>query len=329
MRRRRRRSLWPVILIVLLLVLLALVAVFVSRVGGINVGELFRNTGNALKPNKAEQLVMATPSPVVWSPTPMPTATPVPTPKATPKPTATPVPTPEPTPVPVEFSVQTGRQIPIFSYYAVSSGKPGSAAYDSDIVHADDFSAQLQALKSGGFTTLTFEDLANLATVDKPVILTFDGLYAEIYTDAYPLLKQNNMKANVFVNPDYIGQQGRMTQAQLKEMADSGVMSLQCALNQYESLELVPKEEVRTRVTNAKNGVTAITGKEPIAFEYPVGSVDSHELEVCSSLFKFCLRRSGDRAYDTSRDSGSLIYQFTMQRDTPLAMFSFWAGKAK
>ena len=74
MRRRRRRSLWPVILIVLLLVLLALVAVFVSRVGGINVGELFRNTGNVLKPNKAEQLVMATPSPVVWSPTPMPTA---------------------------------------------------------------------------------------------------------------------------------------------------------------------------------------------------------------------------------------------------------------
>ena len=163
----------------------------------------------------------------------------------------------------------------------------------------------------------------------KRLILTFDALYAEIYTDAYPLLKQNNMKANVFVNPDYIGQQGRMTQAQLKEMADSGVMSLQCALNQYESLELVPKEEVRTRVTNAKNGVTAITGKEPIAFEYPVGSVDSHELEVCSSLFKFCLRRSGDRAYDTSRDSGSLIYQFTMQRDTPLAMFSFWAGKAK
>ena len=315
-RSRRRSSALPIVIVAMIIILIVLIALLVSRLGGINLEELFHNTGSVFKHNKAEQLVMATPSPAVWSPTPMPTAAP------------TPVPTPPPTP---DFTVQKGRQVPIFSYYAVSSGRQGTTclAYADDIVPADSFSAQLQALKNGGFTTLTFEDLANLESVEKPVMITFDGMFAEIYSEAFPLLKQNNMKATVFVYPGFAGLQGRMTEVQLKEMQSSGLVSLACALDPYESVDLLPKTELEAKVTKAKNEVTAIVGKEPIAFSYPVGMVNSYELAVCPQQFKFCLRRSGDRPYDTSKDDGSIIYQYTMHRDTPIEMFTYWAGKAR
>ena len=328
-RSRRRSSALPIVIVAMIIILIVLIALLVSRLGGINLEELFHNTGSVFKHNKAEQLVMATPSPAVWSPTPMPTAAPTPVP--TPPPTPVPTPAPTPAPVPADFTVQKGRQVPIFSYYAVSSGRQGTTclAYADDIVPADSFSAQLQALKNGGFTTLTFEDLANLESVDKPVMITFDGMFAEIYSEAFPLLKQNNMKATVFVYPGFAGLQGRMTEDQLKEMQSSGLVSLACALDPYESVDLLPKTELEAKVTKAKNEVTAIAGKEPIAFSYPVGMVNSYELAVCPQQFKFCLRRSGDRPYDTSKDDGSIIYQYTMHRDTPIEMFTYWAGKAR
>ena len=170
-----------------------------------------------------------------------PSPTPAPTPEPTPVPT--PVPTPEitPTPAPAEsettepgdaaevpaavqsafsndFVLQKDREIPIISYYSVNDDPDmGQYLVSSEIVTVKDFTDQLKYITGNGFTTMTFEDLANLENIEKPVMLTFDGCFADVYNVAWPVMKQYDIKATLFVWPDYIGQSSRLTEHQLKE----------------------------------------------------------------------------------------------------------------
>ena len=160
-------------------------------------------------------------------------------------------------------------------------------------------------------------------------MLTFDGCFADVYNVAWPVLKQYDIKATVFVWPDYLGQANRLTEAQLKEMASSDLISVQAGMEVYTMLDYLNKEELVSIVEKTKSYVSTLTGREPLAFAYSVGSVNSMAKDYCASQFRFCVRRSSERPYDTSKDDGSLIYRYTIMRETTLDQFSFWLSKAK
>ena len=228
------------------------------------------------------------------------------------------------------FEVQKGRLIPIISYYNVGAGEgPDFRLLHHDSIIPEQFSAQMKYIHDNGYTTMTFEDLANLADVEKPVMLTFDGCFADVYNVAWPVLKQYDIKATVFVWPDYLGQANRLTEAQLKEMASSDLISVQAGMEVYTMLDYLNKEELVSIVEKTKSYVSTLTGREPLAFAYSVGSVNSMAKDYCASQFRFCVRRSSERPYDTSKDDGSLIYRYTIMRETTLDQFSFWLSKAK
>ena len=337
-KRRRKMRAIPVIIAVLVVILLVLLVILFSRLGGLDLPEMLNNAKNAFSSLRAT-----------------PTATVAPTPYPTPDPTVAPTapPTPEPvleelsTPTDVtgtedpapagmsgqipnvtgNFSIQQGRQIPILSYYSVNQGH--GTDYPSESVTVDDFSAQMRYLSEQGFTAITFEDLASLETIDKPVMVTFDGGYADVYTSAMPVLRQYNLKATLFVWQDNIGKAGYISESQLQEIASSGLFSIQCSLDNYEELAINRRDEFTSMVAKSKAYVSSLTGREPLAFAYPVGGVNSMEMEVCASEFRFGVRRSGERPYDTSTDEDNMIYRYTMQRDTTLQLFQYWVGKAR
>ena len=228
------------------------------------------------------------------------------------------------------FVVQKGRLIPIISYYNVGAGEgPDFRLLHHDSIIPEEFTAQMKYIHDNGFTTMTFEDLANLENIEKPVMLTFDGCFEDVYNIAWPVMKQYNIKATVFVWPDYIGQSNRLTEHQLKEMASSELISVQAGMETYTMLDYLSKEELVSIVSKAKNYVNTLTGRDPLAFAYSVGSVNTMAKEYCASQFRFCVRRSSERPYDTSKDDGSLIYRYTIMRETPLENFSLWLSKAK
>ena len=228
------------------------------------------------------------------------------------------------------FVVQEGRQIPIISYYNVGAGEgPDFRLLHHDSIIPEEFSAQMKYIHDNGFTTMTFEDLANLKDVDKPVMLTFDGCFEDVYNIAWPVMKQYNIKATIFVWPDYIGQSSRLTEHQLKELAASDLISVQAAMESYTMLDYLSKDELSAIVSKAKSYVNTLTGRDPLAFAYSVGSINTMAKEYCASQFRFCVRRSSERPYDTSKDDGSVIYRYTIVRETPLEVFSLWLSKAK
>ena len=269
-------------------------------------------------------------------PEPTPEATPIPSPTPAPTPTPTPAPTPEPTPVPTrepafvkDFPLQKDREIPIVSYYSVSDDQ-GMEQYlvGSERVSPDDFEEQLKYIRDNGFTTITFEDLADLANISKPVMLTFDGCWKDLYTVVYPRIQQYNTKINIFVWPDYLGTGGHITEEQLKEMATSDLVSVNAGIEVYKPTDSVKQDELFASIDKAKKYVTELVGHEPLAFAYPVGGITAGAQQHCSSEFRFCVRRSAERPYNTTIDDGSIIYRYTIQRGTPVAMLAYWLSRS-
>jgi peptidoglycan/xylan/chitin deacetylase (PgdA/CDA1 family) len=74
-------------------------------------------------------------------------------------------------------------------------------------VHVDRFRKHLEWLERCGFTTITLDDYrlamnGSLTLPKKPIILTFDDGYHNVYRYAFPVLQEFGMKAVVFVLGD-------------------------------------------------------------------------------------------------------------------------------
>lgn len=85
-------------------------------------------------------------------------------------------------------------------------------------VQPDVFERQLQALKQGGYRTLTIEQFADYMNgkpvPDKSILITFDDGYLNNYTYAYPLLQKYGMTGVLFVVTGWVGEgEPRLTSA--------------------------------------------------------------------------------------------------------------------
>lgn len=115
------------------------------------------------------------------------------------------------------------QTVPVL-YYAGLTGKPSK----SDAVYVRDFERQMQYLNENGFTTVSLDQFyAFLSKGDQlpplSVVITFDTTRRWAYEMAFPILKARGMKAALFIRPDDIGSQDRLTWAQLAEMAAGGM----------------------------------------------------------------------------------------------------------
>jgi peptidoglycan/xylan/chitin deacetylase (PgdA/CDA1 family) len=95
--------------------------------------------------------------------------------------------------------VATGKPgtatVPVLMYHVINPPPPG-APFPGLYVPADEFAAQMQALKSAGWHAVTMDQLEAYWTrgvplgPGKPIVLTFDNGYASQYLNAMPILKR-------------------------------------------------------------------------------------------------------------------------------------------
>lgn len=112
----------------------------------------------------------------------------------------------------------------------------------SATISPEAFRKQIQALSDAGCNTISLEQLRDYVyngtpLPAKPIVLTFDDGYLSNYADAFPVLKEYNMKATIFAIGVSIGKDTykdtdhAMTPhfgaAEMQEMVDSGLISIQ------------------------------------------------------------------------------------------------------
>ena len=102
------------------------------------------------------------------------------------------------------YTLSGGRIINVLMYHHFDDTTNLGA-----VVAKDEFKKQIKYLKDNGYNTITVQELIDykngkIDLPEKPVLITSDDGYLSNYEFMYPILKENNMKATIFVIGDNI-----------------------------------------------------------------------------------------------------------------------------
>lgn len=203
------------------------------------------------------------------------------------------------TPAAGEWEIPEGYRVPTLMYHGVSEEGWGALEL---FVRPADLEAQLQYLTENGYTPIWFEDLAHVDQINKPVLLTFDDGYVDNYTELFPLLQKYQVKATVFViagTVDY--NPNNLTSAQIKEMSDSGLVSIQSHTQTHPYLSHLDAKTQEWEMTRSKLMLTRITGREPYVLCYPSGNFTGETLELAKKHYRMGVDM-GNSCYTTGED---------------------------
>ena len=203
------------------------------------------------------------------------------------------------TPAAGKWEIPEGYRVPALMYHGVSD--TGWGATDL-FVRPADLEAQLQYLTENGYTPIWFEDLARVDEIEKPVLLTFDDGYADNYTELFPLLQKYQVKATVFViagTVDY--NPNNLTSAQIREMSDSGLVSIQSHTQTHPFLPGLDRNGQAWELETSKLTLTRITGKEPYVICYPAGNTNADTEELAAEHYRLGVDM-GNFWYTTGED---------------------------
>ena len=198
-----------------------------------------------------------------------------------------------------EGDIPAGVSVPVLMYHGVADEAWGALDL---FVRPAEMEAQLQYLLENGYTPIWFEDLARADQLEKPVLLTFDDGYLDNYTELFPLLQKYAVKATVFVvagTVDY--NPNNLTSEQIREMSDSGLLSIQSHTQTHPYLATLTPEQQAWELTQSQLELTRITGKVPYVLSYPCGSFSRSTVELTRESYRFAVRMNGG-IYTTDQD---------------------------
>ncbi|MFD0767814.1 polysaccharide deacetylase family protein [Bacillus sp. CGMCC 1.60114] len=177
---------------------------------------------------------------------------------------------------------------PVLMYHAIDDYKEGYGLKDLFVSPAN-FEAQMQYLKDNGYTLLTFERWGDINKVNKPIFVTFDDGMKNNMNAFHILqkLKDDKFKptATEYVIVNSIDTEGSMSTADIKEMIDSGIFSVQSHTATHADLPKITNYEEELK--GSKEKLEKITGKPVIAIAYPFGHVNDHVVAETKKYYQF------------------------------------------
>ncbi|MBR5430632.1 MAG: polysaccharide deacetylase family protein [Firmicutes bacterium] len=187
--------------------------------------------------------------------------------------------------------IPAGRAVPVLMYHAVSDDTWGlEGLFLSPAEMAD----QLRFLTENGYDPIFFSDLTHLEDYDRPVLLTFDDGYQDNYSELLPLLRQYQVKATVFVitgNVDY--NPNFLTGAQVRELADSGLVEIQSHTVNHRELASLTEEQQRAELWGSQLALARLTGRLPYVISYPAGKYNDATLALAPACYDFGVKSRG------------------------------------
>ncbi len=138
-------------------------------------------------------------------------------------------------------------------------------------------------LKAAGYRFQTAYE-ASVSPCRRSVVLTFDDGFVDNYTELFPILKRHQVKATLFVtnlgatNPEFL------SEAQIREMAASGLVEFGGHTAEHTTLGQASEEATRVAITENFLWLSNILGDPPKTFAYPCGQHTEHSLKVLQEL---------------------------------------------
>jgi peptidoglycan/xylan/chitin deacetylase (PgdA/CDA1 family) len=155
------------------------------------------------------------------------------------------------------------------------------------IVDPATFAAELDALRSSGYHTITQTQLFNAlyhgaALPPKPVIISADDGYVDDVRTILPDLEQRHMVATFFVITGRTTEPGFLTDAQIR-MLDRAGMDVGDHTAHHVDLRQLTAAQLASETAGSRRALEAILGHPVYTFAYPFGAYNATVLQAVHS----------------------------------------------
>ena len=215
----------------------------------------------------------------------------------------------------------TSATVPIFMYHFILDDY-GDYPDTENFLKPETLEEQLKYISENGYQTIYIDEMDDLYKYEKPVALTFDDCFVYFYDNAFPLLKKYNQKATIFIITDYINGENYLTEEQLKEIADSGLVKIESHTKTHNYLDEMTYEEQVTEAVESKERLEAITGQEVTVYCYPSGRYNDETLDIIDDYYDFGLEMLGGICNTDNLEDYYHIPRIYANRSMTLSMFA-------
>lgn len=188
----------------------------------------------------------------------------------------------EPTIPDIEYE----NEVPIICYHGVLDEAWGDK---SIFVKVDEFEKQMKYLSENGYTTLFISEIENANKYEKPIIITFDDGYRDVYTYGFPILKKYNIKADLYIISGYLGGEKYLTIDMVKELAQSPLIEFGSHTITHSILTKESDEELERQLSDSKKMIEELTGKRVDSIAYPTGAYNNKVMETVKKHYKYAI----------------------------------------
>lgn len=181
-----------------------------------------------------------------------------------------------------------GITLPILLYHNITETE---TAVDYDVhISKEKFKNQIDYLKENGYNTISFREYYDYRTKgfslpDNPIIITFDDGYLSNYEIAFPYLKENGMKATIFMVtyssfvPDTFSYP-HFNWAEARAMSESGVIDIESHSASHLIHTYLKYNDFLYQSRKSYFDIYKNTGKKPFSYAYPTGAFTKESQEV-------------------------------------------------
>ena len=196
------------------------------------------------------------------------------------------------------------KNVPILMYHAVEEAtypRPYKHTYVTKV----EFEWQMRSLKKRGYNPISFETLlaaqAGTAVLPpKPLILTFDDGYDDLYRNAFPVLTEMGFPYTVFLVSGLIGKENEWVVPEgmttfplldwnrIKEMRATGLASFQPHTETHPRLGDLPLAEAHRQMLISRDVLQQELGEAMDVFCYPYGSLSDGVVDSAREIGYKC-----------------------------------------
>jgi peptidoglycan/xylan/chitin deacetylase (PgdA/CDA1 family) len=176
---------------------------------------------------------------------------------------------------PTQMSNGAGSiSVPILLYHHISD-KLNPTRY---VISINVFKKQMQILKDLEYTTITASQLAELIRGGgyiplRPIVITFDDGFADIYHNAYPILNEFGFVGVVYIISGMVNMGGHLNLEQIQELAINGWEIGSHSVNHYDLTKLDGFSLVE-ELQQSKIALEEMVGSSIVTFAYPYGEAN-------------------------------------------------------
>lgn len=172
--------------------------------------------------------------------------------------------------------------VPVIYYHSVDKNADNEVTITPDMLEE-----QLNYINDNNYITITMEELyehlqKNKPIPEKSILITFDDGYMNNYTEAFPILKNLNMKATIFCIGNSLDGSYYLSEEAIKEMSDYGI-DIQSHTVNHLHLDTLSYDEQLLELKNSKEILEKITGKEIISIAYPFGDYNEDTIKAAKN----------------------------------------------